>query len=260
MPHYHCLHFFFQWHICILLIFYRAWQKTYVWLRGDSFRLLPHWVDCFNKIRKLFFVGGGTWQCRYHIAYLDNKSESEGRGWARGEETWTESTFCNDLLLWYWPIAWVEQQLLNDGRLDIHDNEAIPLLQALIKAMATIWVWLVRPHGGVSALPRTDRNQWQLGFARSWPFWGTRVLSFRQNKLEFRFEFLILPPLIVKPFNLGQKILLHHGVVILIHRPLVTYTGSNKKNPAKFGDTCSVRANGLCIGCLGQWAERGREN
>ena len=36
--------------------------------------------------------------------------------------------------------------------------------------------------------------------------------------------------------------------------------GRAKKNPAKFGDTCSVRADGLCIGCLGQWAERGREN
>ena len=35
-------------------------------------------------------------------------------------------------------------------------------------------------------------------------------------------------------------------------------TGSSKKNPAKFSDTCSVRAYGLCIGCLGQWAERGR--
>ena len=37
-------------------------------------------------------------------------------------------------------------------------------------------------------------------------------------------------------------------------------TGSSKKNPAKFGDTRSVRADGLCIGCLDQWAERGREN
>ena len=27
-------------------------------------------------------------------------------------------------------------------------------------------------------------------------------------------------------------------------------TGSSKKNPAKFSDTCSVRAEGLCIGCL----------
>ena len=36
-------------------------------------------------------------------------------------------------------------------------------------------------------------------------------------------------------------------------------TGSSKKIPAKFGDTCSVRADGLCNGCLGQWAERGRE-
>ena len=35
--------------------------------------------------------------------------------------------------------------------------------------------------------------------------------------------------------------------------------GRANKNPAKFGDTCSVRAEGLCIGCLGQWAERGRE-
>ena len=33
-----------------------------------------------------------------------------------------------------------------------------------------------------------------------------------------------------------------------------------QKNPAKFGDTCSVRADGLCIGCLGQWAETGRDN
>ena len=32
-----------------------------------------------------------------------------------------------------------------------------------------------------------------------------------------------------------------------------------QKNPAKFSDTCSVRADGLCIGCLCQWAERGRE-
>ena len=37
-------------------------------------------------------------------------------------------------------------------------------------------------------------------------------------------------------------------------------TGSSKKNPAKFGDTSSVRADGQCIGCLGQLAERGREN
>ena len=37
-------------------------------------------------------------------------------------------------------------------------------------------------------------------------------------------------------------------------------TGSSKKIPAKFSDTCSVRADGLCIGCLGQWAERWRDN
>ena len=37
-------------------------------------------------------------------------------------------------------------------------------------------------------------------------------------------------------------------------------TGLSKKIPAKFGDTCSVRADWLCIGCLGQWAERGRED
>ena len=36
--------------------------------------------------------------------------------------------------------------------------------------------------------------------------------------------------------------------------------GRAKKNPAKFGDTCSIRADELCIGCLGQWVERGREN
>ena len=27
-----------------------------------------------------------------------------------------------------------------------------------------------------------------------------------------------------------------------------------QKNLSKFGDTCSVLADGLCIGCLGQWA------
>ena len=32
------------------------------------------------------------------------------------------------------------------------------------------------------------------------------------------------------------------------------------KNPAKFSDTYSFTADGLCIGCLGQWAETGREN
>ena len=32
-----------------------------------------------------------------------------------------------------------------------------------------------------------------------------------------------------------------------------------QKNPAKFVDTCSVRADRLCIGCLGQQAERGWE-
>ena len=37
-------------------------------------------------------------------------------------------------------------------------------------------------------------------------------------------------------------------------------TGLSKKIPAKFSDSCSVRADGLCIGCLGQWAERGRED
>ena len=37
-------------------------------------------------------------------------------------------------------------------------------------------------------------------------------------------------------------------------------TGSSKKNPPKFSDTCSVRADGQFIGCLGHWAERGRED
>ena len=41
---------------------------------------------------------------------------------------------------------------------------------------------------------------------------------------------------------------------------LIWNTGVSKKVPAKFGDTCSVRADGLCIGCLNQWAGRGREN
>ena len=33
-----------------------------------------------------------------------------------------------------------------------------------------------------------------------------------------------------------------------------------QKNLAKFSDTYSVRADGLCIGCPGQWAEGGREH
>ena len=37
-------------------------------------------------------------------------------------------------------------------------------------------------------------------------------------------------------------------------------TGWSKKNPAKFSDSYSVRADGLCIGCRGQWGERGRDN
>ena len=40
----------------------------------------------------------------------------------------------------------------------------------------------------------------------------------------------------------------------------MTFTGSSEKNLAKFSDTCSVWADGLCIGCLCYWAERGREN
>ena len=38
------------------------------------------------------------------------------------------------------------------------------------------------------------------------------------------------------------------------------HTGSCEKVPAKFGVESSVKADGLCIGCLGQWAERGRED
>ena len=38
------------------------------------------------------------------------------------------------------------------------------------------------------------------------------------------------------------------------------YTGLCKKVPAKFGEESSVKADGLCIGCLSQWAEVGREN
>ena len=37
-------------------------------------------------------------------------------------------------------------------------------------------------------------------------------------------------------------------------------TGWSKKNLAKFSDTRSVRADWLSIGCLSQWAERGRED
>ena len=45
-----------------------------------------------------------------------------------------------------------------------------------------------------------------------------------------------------------------------LHPMQLTYTGLSKKVPAKFSDSCSVRADGLCIGYLGQWAERGRKN
>ena len=38
------------------------------------------------------------------------------------------------------------------------------------------------------------------------------------------------------------------------------YTGLCKKVPAKFGEESSVQADGLCIGCLGLWAEVRREN
>ena len=48
------------------------------------------------------------------------------------------------------------------------------------------------------------------------------------------------------------------SVKLALHSRIIN-TGSSKKIPAKFGDTCSVRADGLCNGCLGQWAERGRE-
>ena len=44
-----------------------------------------------------------------------------------------------------------------------------------------------------------------------------------------------------------------HVIVVMIYRV-------EKKIPAKFVDTCSIRADGLCIGCLGQCAERGRDN
>ena len=38
------------------------------------------------------------------------------------------------------------------------------------------------------------------------------------------------------------------------------HTGLCEKVPAKFGEESSVKADGLCIGCLSQWAEVGREN
>ena len=40
----------------------------------------------------------------------------------------------------------------------------------------------------------------------------------------------------------------------------VQCTGLCEKVPAKFGKESSVNADGLCIGCLRQWAEEGREN
>ena len=40
----------------------------------------------------------------------------------------------------------------------------------------------------------------------------------------------------------------------------MTVQGRAKKILAKLSDKCSDRADGLCIGCLDQWAERGRED
>ena len=55
-----------------------------------------------------------------------------------------------------------------------------------------------------------------------------------------------------------ESFTVHHGAARMAR--ISTSTGSSKKVPAKLGDTCSVRADGLCIGCLSQWAEVGREN
>ena len=43
--------------------------------------------------------------------------------------------------------------------------------------------------------------------------------------------------------------LLWHLKVKLSNKVAVMHIGSSKKVPAKFSDTCSVRAGGLCIGC-----------
>ena len=43
-------------------------------------------------------------------------------------------------------------------------------------------------------------------------------------------------------------------------KKLCICTGLCEKVPAKFGEESSVKADGLCIGCLSQWAEVGREN
>ena len=43
---------------------------------------------------------------------------------------------------------------------------------------------------------------------------------------------------------------------------LLDHTGASKKNPAKFSDSCSVRADGLCIGSprlvVSGWEEGGK--
>ena len=49
-------------------------------------------------------------------------------------------------------------------------------------------------------------------------------------------------------------------LIVQLSYQIAVYRVELKINPAKFGDTCPVRADGLTIGCLGQWAERGREN
>ena len=45
-----------------------------------------------------------------------------------------------------------------------------------------------------------------------------------------------------------------------IQGPFTLCTGLCEKIPAKIGQESSVKADGLCIGCLSQWAEVGREN
>ena len=68
----------------------------------------------------------------------------------------------------------------------------------------------------------------------------------------------VLVFLVVEKFE--RAIVPHERIELWTKDIIDRFTGVEQTIPAKFSDTCSIRADGQCIGCLGQWAERGREN
>ena len=68
----------------------------------------------------------------------------------------------------------------------------------------------------------------------------------------------VLVFLVVEKFE--RAIVPHERIELWTKDIINRFIGVEQKNPAKFSDTCSVRADGQCISCLGLWADRGREN